>query len=47
MSRDRDEAFKRLFGEAFAEAYEQQLDRLKAAARAQGTKMKNDSGRAS
>jgi type VI secretion system FHA domain protein len=47
LSRDRDEAFKRLFGEPFAQAYEQQLDRLKAAARASGPKPKNENGRPS
>lgn len=31
MTRDPDESFKRLFGEYFAQAYEEQMDRLKAA----------------
>lgn len=33
LMRDRDKAFDQLFGERFAEAYEEQMDRLKAIAR--------------
>ena len=36
IARDPDESFKRLFGEFFAQAYEEQMDRLKAAARTSG-----------
>lgn len=36
MTRDPDESFKRLFGEYFAQAYEQQMDRLKATGRTVG-----------
>jgi type VI secretion system FHA domain protein len=36
MARDPDETFKRLFGEFFAQAYEEQMDRLKATARSIG-----------
>lgn len=36
MTRDPDESFKRLFGEYFAQAYEAQMDRLKAAGRTAG-----------
>jgi predicted component of type VI protein secretion system len=37
MTRDPDESFKRLFGEYFAQAYEQQMDRLKATGRTVGS----------
>jgi type VI secretion system protein ImpI len=33
LVRDRDKAFDRLFGERFAEAYEEQMERLKSLAR--------------
>jgi type VI secretion system FHA domain protein len=36
MTKDKDESFKRLFGEYFAQAYEQQMDRLKATGRTVG-----------
>lgn len=36
MTRDPDESFRRLFGEYFAQAYEDQMDRLKASARTAG-----------
>lgn len=36
LTRDPDESFKRLFGEYFAQAYEEQMDRLKATARTSG-----------
>jgi type VI secretion system FHA domain protein len=36
MTRDPDEAFKRLFGEFFAQAYEEQMDRLKMTGRTVG-----------
>ncbi|HEY4366074.1 MAG TPA: type VI secretion system-associated FHA domain protein TagH [Steroidobacteraceae bacterium] len=36
MTKDPDESFKRLFGESFAQAYEEQMDRLKAAERMLG-----------
>lgn len=36
MTRDPDESFRRLFGEYFAQAYEEQMDRLKATARTAG-----------
>ncbi|HEY5809806.1 MAG TPA: type VI secretion system-associated FHA domain protein TagH [Povalibacter sp.] len=36
MTRDPDEAFKRLFGEFFAQAYEEQMDRLKMTGRTAG-----------
>jgi type VI secretion system FHA domain protein len=36
IARDPDESFKRLFGEYFAQAYEEQMDRLKAASRTSG-----------
>lgn len=36
LTGDRDESFRRLFGEYFAQAYEEQMDRLKAAARTSG-----------
>lgn len=35
ITRDPDESFKRLFGEYFAQAYEDQMDQLKAAARSE------------
>lgn len=37
LTGDRDESFRRLFGEYFAQAYEEQLDRLKATARTSGS----------
>jgi type VI secretion system FHA domain protein len=36
IANDPDESFKRLFGEYFAQAYEEQMDRLKAASRTSG-----------
>jgi type VI secretion system protein ImpI len=36
MTKDPDESFKRLFGESFAQAYEEQMDRLKATERMLG-----------
>lgn len=36
MTKDPDESFRRLFGEYFAQAYEEQMDALKAAARTSG-----------
>lgn len=36
MTRDPDESFRRLFGEYFAQAYEEQMDRLKATAHTSG-----------
>jgi type VI secretion system FHA domain protein len=36
LTGDRDESFRRLFGEYFAQAYEEQMDRLKATARTSG-----------
>ena len=36
LTADRDESFRRLFGEYFAQAYEEQMDRLKAMARTSG-----------
>jgi type VI secretion system FHA domain protein len=36
LTKDPDESFRRLFGEAFAQAYEDQMDRLKAAGRTAG-----------
>jgi type VI secretion system protein ImpI len=36
LTGDRDESFRRLFGEQFAQAYEEQMDRLKAIARTSG-----------
>jgi type VI secretion system FHA domain protein len=36
LTGDRDESFRRLFGEFFAQAYEEQMDRLKATARTSG-----------
>jgi type VI secretion system FHA domain protein len=37
LTGDRDESFRRLFGEYFAQAYEEQMDRLKATARTSGS----------
>lgn len=38
LTKDPDESFRRLFGEFFAQAYEEQMDRLKAAGRTAGGK---------